>query len=68
MIDSIEYLRVLNYNKKKSTAKVLYIAAEHSSANIFYFKKKNGLWIMDSWDTIWSKTGSADDFIWPYYP
>lgn len=35
MIDSIEYLRVLDYNKKKSTAKVLYISEDHGCAGDF---------------------------------
>lgn len=34
--------------------------------NVIIFEKKNKKWIMESWDeTVWSKTGSADGFIWP---
>lgn len=66
MIDSIQYFKVLD--KKKDTAKVLYITSKHASANIVYFKYLDGKWCMTNWVTVWSKSGSADSFIWPYYP
>ena len=35
--------------------------------DLFTFVLKDEHWTLDKWSTIWSKTGSADDFIWPYY-
>lgn len=66
MIDRIEYFRVLK--KNADTAEVLYISKGHASANIVRFKKEKGEWIKTYWATVWSKTGCADDFMWPYYP
>lgn len=36
------------------------------SGNLYNFKKENNMWVYDGWDTIWSRSGSADGFIWPY--
>ena len=30
------------------------------------FRWQNGAWQYQSWDALWSQTGSADQFIWPY--
>ena len=60
MIDDIEYLKVLNYNE--DSAKVYYIGKNHHDGNIVYFENQNGQWLLKSWETIWSKNGSADSF------
>lgn len=66
MIDSIQYYKVLD--KKNNAAKVIYITSNHTSANVVSFKKKDGTWKMTDWETVWSKSGSADGFMCPYYP
>lgn len=65
MIDDIEYLKVLDYNE--NSAKVYYIGKNHHDGNIVYFENQNGQWLLKSWETIWSKTGSADSFYYPFY-
>lgn len=66
MIEEIEYFRVLKKNNE--SADVNYITKDHSSSVLITFKLENQNWILNEWRTIWSKSGSADDFIWPYYP
>ena len=53
--------KVLKYSKTE--AKVYYV--DEFAGNIIYFKKINNEWIMESWDTVWSTSGSADGFMWP---
>jgi len=30
------------------------------------FEKQDEEWVWTEWNTIWSSTGSADSFIWPF--
>ena len=62
MISGTPKTKVLKYSKNK--AKVYYMDKE--GGDIIAFQKKENKWIMDSWDTVWSRTGSADGFVWPY--
>ena len=63
MIGEIEYFKVLEYSD--TYARVYYVSK--NSGNVLTFSKKSGEWKYDKWEqTVWSKTGSADDFIWPY--
>lgn len=48
-------------------AAVLYIEENHSSASVFIFDDVNGEWRLSGWYLIWSVSGTADGFIWPYY-
>lgn len=65
MMDNIAYLKVMHYSKTK--AEIYYVQGEHLGANLYTFKKNCDKWELDSWRTVWSKHGSADSFIWPYY-
>lgn len=65
MIDQIDYYKVYDYST--TSARIYYVAKNKSSGNIFEFSKKDGEWILKDWKTIWSDSGSADGFIWPYY-
>jgi len=49
-------------------AAVLYVDRNSASASILIFKENpSGDWEMDTWFTVWSKSGSADEFTWPMY-
>jgi hypothetical protein len=65
MIDDIEYFKVMEYSK--TSAHVYYVTKNRTSADLFTFSKKDGQWVIEKWTTIWSRSGSADGFIWPYY-
>ncbi len=69
-------IRCLNNKKLKSAlenlnddyAVVLYVEENHSSASLFIFFDKDGQWELLDWYLVWSYSGSADGFMWPYYP
>lgn len=62
MIGDVDYLKVLDYSV--DSARVYYVG---ESGNILTFIQNNERWELVSWKTIWSKSGSADNFIWPYF-
>ena len=64
MIGDIDYLKILNYSD--SEAQVYYVSENRSGGDVLIFCKENNEWKTISWKTIWSKTGSADGFVWPY--
>ena len=57
-----ERVKVLQYSKQR--ASVYYVDEEGGS--VLAFEKQDGCWILSEWEACWSKTGSADDIIWPY--
>lgn len=60
-----EYLKVLNYSD--TSARVYYVGIENRGGAVLLFVKKDGQWTFDKWGReIWSKSGSADGFVWPY--
>ena len=62
MLNSSRYHKVFNYSD--TTATVFYVS---DSGDLIAFVKNEGVWKLKKWETIWSKSGSADGFIWPYY-
>lgn len=65
MLCEPEYWKVLEYNE--DFARVYYVGEGRCYGNILRFKKVNGTWKYDLWEaTVWSKTGSADGYVWPY--
>lgn len=65
MMGDIEYLKVLDYSD--SSARVYYVSHDYLSGDVLTFSNENGEWKYESWErTVWSKTGSADGFLWPY--
>lgn len=48
-------------------AVVLYVEENHSSASVYIFSGENGQWELLNWHLIWSASGTADGFMWPYY-
>ena len=64
MLDKQKYCKVLDYSD--TCARVYYVGVNRETGNVIWYIKKDGNWELDEWDTVWSKTGSADGFIWPY--
>ena len=66
--EGIEYygtLKVIKHNEKK--AELYAVTNSRKAAIIITFKKIDGKYEYDHWDAVWSKTGSADDMLWPYF-
>ena len=68
-IQEMKYFKVMQC--KQENADVYYAAKGDddriSCTLLYHFKKKSGEWKLDDWECIWSKSGSADKLIWPYY-
>lgn len=63
MLYEVEYYKVIKYSC--DTAEVFYIS---NSGDLLTFEKdSDGAWKYSRWETIWSNSGSASDFMWPYY-
>ena len=66
MLGEIDYLKVLSYSG--SHARVYYVSQNRSGGNVLVFQKQDDKWGYKNWErTVWSKQGSADGFIWPYF-
>lgn len=65
MITSISYCKVMEY--RKNYAEVLYVSKGKATIIVKYERDDNGEWVDSYWECIWSSSGSADGFIWPFY-
>lgn len=65
MFEDIEYLKVMEYSERE--AKVYYVLSKKVAGILAEFENRNGIWKLTGWGAIWSTSGSADGFIWPYY-
>lgn len=54
--------KVLKYSDE--VAEIYYVDDE--GGDIITFEKIDGEWIMEDWRTVWSSSGGADGFMWPY--
>lgn len=65
MITAIEYFKVISYSNRNAT--VFYVLKNHSAGVCINFRKEQKFWQAISWQVIWSTSGTADNFCWPYY-
>ncbi len=63
MLNDSRYYRVIDYWGDEAT--VFYVS--DSGDIIRFVKNDKDEWELQEWKTIWSKTGSASEFHWPYY-
>ncbi len=63
MLNAADYLKVLEYSEHEAT---VFYASDTGDVMVFV-KDENSNWTRKSWKTIWSESGSADGFYWPYY-
>lgn len=63
IIGSNNYCKVLDYSKDQ----MVVIYADTKSVNKCYFGTIDGIWILESWETIYSTQGSASEFHYPVY-
>lgn len=54
--------KVMEYSP--NSAKVYYVNKD--GGDVLWFEKNDNKWIMINWETVWSSSGSADGFIWPF--
>lgn len=60
-------IKVLKYNNDYAKVYAVFENDINEVGLLYYFtKNEDGNWIFDSYDTVYSTTGSADGFIWPY--
>lgn len=63
ILTEAHYYKVLSYSDEQ--AKVFYVS---DTGDVIIFKKNaEGNWDYSEWKTIWSNSGSAGEFYWPYY-
>ena len=62
MLNNSRNHKVLEYSD--DAAKVFYVS---DTGDLITFVKNADSWELSEWKTVWSKTGSASDFMWPYY-
>ena len=66
MIGNINLSKILKYNNKEAV--VYYVSDDYSlGQKITFNKKDNGEWEEVNYNTVWSSSGSADDFVFPYF-
>lgn len=63
MLAEARYYKVISYTE--DTATVFYVS--DTGDLITFGRDSQGNWQYTDWVTIWSNTGSADEFYWPYY-
>lgn len=63
MLNPADYLKVISYSEKR--AEVFY--ASDTGDLISFVKVGKDNWEMLEWKTVWSTSGSAGEFMWPYY-
>ena len=60
-------IKVIKYNKDYAKVYAVFENAQNEVGLVYYFvKTENGDWVFDYYDAVYSTTGSADGFIWPY--
>ncbi len=64
-LTGIEYFKVIEYSADAAT--VVYIEGGHNTCFRVEFVAEGDSWRAESFDCVWSTSGSADSFMWPYY-
>ena len=60
-------IKVLKYNNDDAKVYAIFENDLNEVGLLYYFKNNDdGDWVFDYYDAVYSKTGSADGFIWPY--
>lgn len=65
MLEDFSYYKVMKYSKKN--AEILCVGKNHKASFLLQYEKAEGEWCMKEWRCIHSESGTADEFIWPFY-
>lgn len=63
MIANVDAFKVLRCS---GTEAEVYYISKHTAGHLLMFKRESDGWALHRWETVWSKSGSADGWIWPY--
>ena len=65
MFEDPDDIKILEYEK---TEAVVYYVTKGSGGDIVKYRRdgEDGQWQFVNWETVWSRTGSASGFVWPY--
>ncbi|MCL2400644.1 MAG: hypothetical protein FWC91_12985 [Defluviitaleaceae bacterium] len=73
-VGGMGYLKVLHYSDTFARIYRVWVNQENSRHNhveiggaVFYFSKEGDVWQLTGQGTTWSRVGSADGIIWPYF-
>ena len=66
-LNQLSYFKVMKYNGDKADVYYADLDGISGATFLYHFEKESGEWELKNWECIWSKSGSADKFIWPYY-
>lgn len=64
MLSQPDSIKVLEYSH--TSAKIYIRSSEGGNILVLSQSEPGGIWKMTVWETVWSRMGSADDFVWPY--
>lgn len=60
-------IKILKHNNNCAKVYAIFKNDSNESGVVYYFTKKDdGNWFFEHYDAVYSTTGSADGFIWPY--
>ena len=66
MSGELDFLKVLELTD--TNARIYYVSSNRSVGDTATFVRRGDSWEYEKWEwTIWSKFGSADEFVWPYW-
>ncbi len=63
MLADVKYCKVLHCDGASTE---VYYVSEYTG-DVLTFEKQEDGWVQTGWRTVWSKTGSASDAVWPYW-
>ena len=69
-MNDMTYLKVYHYSLNEATVYYADLEDREEGSNatfLYHFSREDGEWNLQDWKCIWSESGNADEWIWPYY-
>lgn len=63
MLGAADSVKVLRYEETRAE---VYYVSRGRAGSVVTFARREDLWTMERWRAVWSTSGSADGFVWPY--
>jgi len=62
----LDSIKVLEYTD--SSARIYFYTRRGIAFEVHFARARNGNeWLLETWRTVWSYTGTAGSYVWPYY-